>query len=42
MDTGVLFLVITMGVAIGEYIAQIMLHKTAHMWVNQDESEDEQ
>jgi len=29
MDTGVLFLIVVAGVAIGEYLAQFMLYKTA-------------
>lgn len=39
MDTGVLFLIVVAGVAIGEYLAQFMLYKTAHLWAN-DEQED--
>lgn len=37
MDTGVLFLIIVAGVAIGEYLAQFMLYKTAHLWAEEQE-----
>jgi len=39
MDNSSLFIIIVAGVAIGEYLAQIMLHKTAHFWVDQDDDE---
>lgn len=39
MDTGVLFLIVVAGVAIGEYLSQFMLYKTAHLWTD-DEQED--
>jgi len=32
MDTGVLFLIVVAGVAIGEYLAQFMLYKTSYIW----------
>jgi len=40
MDNGALFLIIIVGVAIGEYLGQFMLYKTSHMW--SDETNDEQ
>lgn len=39
MDNGALFIIIVAGVAIGEYLSQVMLHKTAHLWMNQDDDE---
>lgn len=39
MDTGVLFLIIVAGVAIGEYLAQFMLYKTAHLWAEEQGDE---
>lgn len=38
MDSGVLFIIIVAGVAIGEYLAQFLLYKTSHIWAEQDQS----